>query len=190
MEFRGTKGSYQRWADEVDDQSFTFENLLPFFQRSPKFTPPNYNKLSPGDNISYDASAFSPSGGPLQVSYNNYRPPITPSIEKSMASLGVNPIPGLSSGNLIGYSHVTSTIDPADETRSSSETAFLRSALSNSSLQVYPHTAAQKIVFDANKKAVGVQVNQGGASYVLSATKEVIVAAGVVSLRFICRLFE
>ena len=32
---RGTIGSYQMWADKVEDQSFTFDNVLPNFQRSP-----------------------------------------------------------------------------------------------------------------------------------------------------------
>lgn len=182
MAYRGTTGSYQQWADQVDDQSFTFESLLPYFQRSPKFTPPNYSKLPSGDSVSYEASAFSPTGGPLQVSYSNYRQPITPFIEGSMASLGVKSITGLNIGNLIGYSRFTATIDPADETRSSSETAFLRSAISNSSMQVYHNTVAKKILFDGSKKAIGVRLVQGDASYALSASKEVIIAAGVVCL--------
>ncbi|KAL5316151.1 hypothetical protein ACEPPN_017029 [Leptodophora sp. 'Broadleaf-Isolate-01'] len=42
----GTIGSYQVWADMVDDQSYTFSNLLPYFKKSIIFTPPNYAKLS------------------------------------------------------------------------------------------------------------------------------------------------
>ena len=33
---RGTVQSYQRWADQVDDQSYTFENLSPYFEKSLK----------------------------------------------------------------------------------------------------------------------------------------------------------
>lgn len=179
---RGTKGSYQQWADKVDDQSFTFENLLPYFQKSINFTAPDYSKLPLGDNVSYDATAFSPTGGPLQLSYSNYRQPITPSVEESMTSLGVKSIPGLNSGNLIGYSRYTSTIDSVDETRSSSETSFLRNAIATSFLQVYHNTAARRILFDGNKTATGVEVATADDLYILSARKEVIVAAGVVSL--------
>ena len=180
---RGTKGSYQRWADEVDDQSFTFENLLPYFEKSANFTTPDYTKLPSGDNISHDATVFSPTGGPLQVSYSNYRQPITPFVSKSMASLNISLISGLNSGELLGYSRFTSTIDPADETRSSSETSFLRNAIATTSLQIYHNTAAKRILFDANYTATGVEVTTNADSYVLSARKEVVLAAGVVRLR-------
>jgi choline dehydrogenase len=154
---------------------------LPFFQKSPAFTPPNYSKLPPGDNVSYDPTAFDPTGGPLQVSYSNYRQPIIPFIENAFITLGVKSIPGLNSGNLIGYSRFTSTIDPKDETRSSSETSFLRNAIATSSLQIYHNTMAKRILFDKRKAATGVEVMTNGDSYVLSAKKEVILAAGVVS---------
>ena len=180
MTTRGTKGSYQKWADTVDDQSFTFENLLPFFKRSPNFTTPNLSKLPLGDNISYDPTAFG-SGGPLHVSYCNYRQPLTPFMAKAMSLLGIKSIPGLNSGNLMGYARVTQTVDPDDETRSSSETSFLRVALASSSLQIYHNTVAKRILFDGNKKATGVMVVTAGDSYMLSASTEVIVAAGVVS---------
>ena len=38
---RGTIESYQRWADEVADESYTFEALLPHFEKSLNFTPPD-----------------------------------------------------------------------------------------------------------------------------------------------------
>lgn len=43
---RGTVGSYQKWADQVDDQSWTFPNILPYFKRSVKFTGPNAQTLN------------------------------------------------------------------------------------------------------------------------------------------------
>jgi hypothetical protein len=30
---KATIDSYQKWADEVDDQSYKFDNLLPYFQK-------------------------------------------------------------------------------------------------------------------------------------------------------------
>ncbi|KAL8632168.1 hypothetical protein Q9189_002078 [Teloschistes chrysophthalmus] len=35
----GTKGAYQKWADTVGDQSFSFENFVTYFKKSPQFTP-------------------------------------------------------------------------------------------------------------------------------------------------------
>lgn len=177
---RGTRGAYQQWANAVDDPSFIFENLLPHFKKSPNFTAPNLSKLPSGDDISYDASAFSEAGGPLHVSYSNYLQPITPFVNKAMSILGLGSIPGPNSGDLIGFTRMTSTIDPSDEMRSSSETSFLRAAIASSTLQIYKNTVAQRIVFDTSKMATA------GDSYVLSARKEVVVAAGTVSSRRHC----
>ena len=107
---------------------------------------------------------------------------MTPFVIKAMSILGLGTIPGPNSGDLIGHARMTSTIDPSDETRSSSETSFLRAAIASSSLQIYKNTAAQRILFDTSKKATGVQITTAGDSYVLSARREVVLAAGTVSL--------
>ena len=140
------------------------------------FTAPN------NASISYDPSAFKSGGGPLDVSYSNYALPITPGIQQGLQKLGLKSIPGLNSGDLIGYAYSASSLNPRNKIRSSSETSFLQMALMNSTLQVYQQTMAEKIHFDTNKKAIAVSVTSFGISYDLRATKEVIVSAGAVSL--------
>ena len=54
----------------------------------------------------------------------------------------------------------------------------------NSLLQLYQQTLAKKIVFNGTV-AIGVQVTTSGVPYTLSAAKEVIIAAGVVSLKIV-----
>ena len=73
---------------------------------------------------------------------------------------------------------VTSTIDPAGEVRSSSQTAFLNQEVRNSSLRVYTRTRAKRILFNNRKQAVGVVVTSNSSAYTLSARKEVILSAG------------
>ena len=175
---RGTTGAYRQWADNVGDQSFSFGSLLPYFQKSIQFTPPNKAKRGPASSVSYNASAFSSHGGPLQVSYSNYFAPASPFFRAAFSKLGLTEIAGLNSGSLLGFSEFTVTIDPAAATRSSSQTSFLRASLTNPLLQVYQQTLAKKILFSANKTATGVNVSTAGRSYMLSARKEVILAAG------------
>ncbi|MCJ1464216.1 hypothetical protein MMC07_002829 [Pseudocyphellaria aurata] len=155
------------------------EKNFPFFQKSTDFTPPNYAKRRAGGLVGYDASAFSPVGGPLQVSYSNFWQPLSNYFRKAFVSLGLKPLLGFNSGQILGFSEFTSTLDPRAETRSSSETSFLQAALESSDLQVYQQTLAKRILFDANKIAIGVSVTTSGVSYVLSARKEVILADGV-----------
>ena len=181
---RGTKGTFEKWADQVGDDTFTFTSLLPYFEKSPYFTAPNYSKLVPPvENITYDPAVFSPTGGPLQVSYSNYRQPFTRFLTRAMEAIGLTSIPGFNSGELIGFGFNTFTLNPADETRSSSQTSFLQSAIEGQeAVQVYTRTSAKRIIIDRNKKATGVLVSTNGYGYSLSASKEVILACGVVRL--------
>ena len=131
--------------------------------------------------MDFDPAAFSPTGGPLDVSYLNYFQPFSQYIEKAFNTLGLKEIAGLSSGKLLGWSEMTYTRDPKAATRSSSETSFLQQALANTSLHVYHVTTAKSIVFDDNKKASAVMISTAGSKpYTLTARKEVIVSAGAV----------
>ena len=182
IDARGSKGSYQQWADAVGDQSFTFDNLLPYFEKSPHLTPPDLSKRGPGSEVDVDEKVFSPNGGPLQVSYANFYQPFSRYVKQAFSKLGFASIPGFNSGNLIGFSEFTLSIDPKAATRSSSETSFLQSILDRPNLLVYQRTLAKSLLFNNTKIATGVLVDTFGKAYSLSAKREVILSAGVVSL--------
>ena len=178
--FRGTKGSYQAWANIVGDRSYEYDQFQSYFKRSPQFTPPDYSKRG-GPQVPFDTSAFDAQGGPLQVAYPNYYAPISDGAAKGFREVGIKEIPGLNSGNLIGYAEFTLSVDNIAAARSSSETSFLQDSLASGNLLYYQQTLAKQITFDSNKRATGVMVNTAGVQYLLSARKEVIVAAGAVS---------
>ena len=152
---------------------------MPCFQKSIKFTPPNYAKRG-GPTLAYDPSAFSPSGGPLQVSFWNYFIPVSQYFINGLLSLGFKENGGIQSGSLIGFAQFPATLNPDAQIRDSSETSFGEQAIVETSLQIYQRTLAKQILFDG-KTATGVRVVTAGTSYVLSAKKEVILAAGPVS---------
>lgn len=164
----------------VGDQSYTWDQILPYFKKSISFTPPNYEKRGPDSHVEYDPAAFSSHGGPLQVSYSNYYSPTSRFVKGAFEKIGLTQLAGAQSGKLIGFADYPLTLDPRTETRSSSETSFLLEAIAKTPLQVYQSTLVKKILFE-NKKASGVLVNKAGASYTLSARNEVILAAGPVS---------
>ncbi|KAL2067646.1 hypothetical protein VTL71DRAFT_15742 [Oculimacula yallundae] len=174
---RGTRESYQQWADAVGDESYNFDALLPYFQKSVKFTPPS-TKRAANASAEYNPAAFSPAGGPLEVSYANYAGPFSSYIEGALNEIGIPATQDFNSGSLFGAQYCSSTISPKDASRESSQTSFLNAAAGRRNLKVYSLTTAQKILFDNNKKATGVSVKSNGITYTLKASKEVILSAG------------
>ena len=105
--------------------------------------------------------------------------PVSSWLGLAFKELGLNELPSLLSGTLIGWSWLAVELDSVTQTRSSSE-AFLREALQETTnLVVYKSTLAKNILFE-NGSAIGVIVDSGGVTYNISANKEVILSAGVV----------
>lgn len=70
------------------------------------------------------------------------------------------------------------TIDPKLQTRSSSETFLQRSIEQGAPLTVYQMTQALQVLFDDEKRAIGVRVQSANRNYTLNARNEVILSAG------------
>ncbi|ORY09605.1 GMC oxidoreductase-like protein [Clohesyomyces aquaticus] len=177
---RGTKGSYQHWADLVGDQSYSFERLLRFFKLTCTLTPPDPRKRNaPNATVLYDPSVFDNSlNGPLQVSWANWVDPASSWLARALQAVGQSLSPtGFSSGKMNGGGWVSTAIDPKDATRSSSEASYLQK--SGAGVTVYLHSQASKILFDKDKKATGVAVSTQDKNYVITSKKEVILSAGV-----------
>lgn len=178
---RGTRQSYAQWANVVNDQSFQFDALLPFFKKSCDFTPPNTQKRAPNATALYNPGAFQPGAGPLHVSYANYAQTFDSYLQPSFNQIGMPTAQDFNSGQLNGIQYCASTIDPAREERASSQETFLNEALAENrtNLKVYQLTMAKQILFDDNKKATGVLVEAASvAPFVLTAKREVVVSAG------------
>ena len=177
---RGTIGSYDKWAEEVEDDSYTFENLLPWFEKSLNFTPPNIEYRGQNATPEFDTSALGTGDGPLSVTYPNYAYSFPTWSISALKEIGMDVVPGFQNGELMGQSWALFTIDAESQTRESSETAFLRRSLDNTNYYLYDMTMAKKIIFDDSKKATGVLVDTLGMEYTLSARKEVILSAGAI----------
>ncbi|KAI7551043.1 GMC oxidoreductase [Hortaea werneckii] len=180
---RPTVDSMQQWADLVGDQSWAWDKLLPYYKKSVHYTPINESMYTNSSNPQ-DPEAFLPEGGPLEVSYSNAVDPFGTWIRKAFADVGLPQINGLSSGHLLGAAYAPFTIDPQTGYRSSSESAYLQSALNRHSAPIIYHgTLATEILFDG-EKATGVKAltagtyGRPGKNYTLSARKEVILSAG------------
>lgn len=175
---RGTRSSYQRWADAVGDQSYTFDRLLPFFEKSLKFTPPDMELRFANGTPEYDPTVLGNGSGPLSLTFSHYVQAFGTWATKGLEEIGLPIVKNFQSGYLMGQSYGMFTINATTMTRDSSETSFLRRGLAYPNYFIYQTTMAKKVLFDTNKKAIGVIVDTEGKEYTLLATKEVIVTAG------------
>jgi choline dehydrogenase len=181
---RGTTGAYQRWADQVGDQSYTFDRMLPYFKRTATLTPPNLEKRkAPNATVLYDAGAFDTrTGGPLQVSWANWVDPTQSWLARALQAIGQQLSPsGLNSGIVEGGAWVPTTIDPNHAVRSTSKSSYLEAAMRDpkSRLTVHLHSQVSKILFVSNKKITGVTILSGGKTFLVTAKKEIVLSAGV-----------
>lgn len=176
---RGSKASYQQWADTVDDQSFNFDNFLSFFEKSIKFTPPDMSLRFKNGTPEFDPHVMGNGLGPLSVTFTHYVQAFGTWVTKGLQAIGVPIIKGFQSGTLLGQSYGMFTIDATTMVRDSSETSFLRKGLEYSNYMVYQSTMAKRILFDKNKRATAVIVDTQGLVYQLTARKEIILSAGV-----------
>ncbi|KAI7707758.1 alcohol oxidase, partial [Hortaea werneckii] len=178
---RGSKGSYDYWAELVGDESYKWDNILPFFKRSMQFNPPNFGARGENATPSYDLEAYSADGGPLQVSYPNFAMPFGVYGVEAFKAAGLPQANGFSNGDLHGVDHNPFTIDPVSQLRSSSESTFLDHAINaGSPLTVYPMTQAMRILFNNNTRATGIHAHSSGMDWEIHARKEVILSAGVM----------
>lgn len=168
----------QLWADAVNDSSYTFEEVLPYYKRSVQFTAPDTKTRASNATATYNKNAFEESGGPLQVSYASYAMPFSSWMQLGMEAIGIKEKDDFNLGSLMGAQYCSSTIDPSSELRSSSQSSFL-AKIKPSTLTTYSNTLAKKVVFNKQKEATGVQVNGLlGDTVTLHASKEVIISAG------------
>lgn len=168
-----TSGSYQRWAELVDDESYSVDEFVPYFKRSVDFTAES-GLGTPNATFRYNESAFLPRGGPLHLSYPNYIQPLTTWLDGPMLEAGIPLATDFSSGTLDGAKIIETAIDPTTHLRESAQTSFLDAVADNSRLKVFTYSVAERIVFD-NLTATGVVINGS----IISANKEVILSAGV-----------
>jgi len=179
---RSTEGTQQVWADQVGDDSWNWDNILPYYKKSVNFTEPNMDLRFPNATPSYDADSTAnfPATGPLSVTWSHYAQAFGTWATEGLKQIGLDVIPGFLSGKLEGQSWVTFTLQAETMIRDSSETSFLRAGMNDHALKVYTLSMAKQILFDDKKKATGVLLETSGYPFTLSANKEVILSAGVI----------
>ncbi|RDA89840.1 hypothetical protein CP533_6949 [Ophiocordyceps camponoti-saundersi (nom. inval.)] len=176
---RPTRGALDRWAAEVGDDSYSFDQFLPFFKKSINYTEPNNGRRPANASVPAPRrGSFTPGAGPLRVSFPNWANSFSSYAKLGWRKLGFAETTDFVSGTLSGVQYCQNTINPDGQVRDSSFSSFLaRAVAAGAPIKLYNNTLAQRILFDGTV-ATGVLVNSSGLEYVLSARNEVIVSCG------------
>ncbi|KAF9812199.1 hypothetical protein SFRURICE_001119 [Spodoptera frugiperda] len=167
---RGQPSDYDSWAEVTEDDSWKWENVLPYFVKSVKTNDPQILRSA--------AKNYYGTDGLLEVTKDN-RERINNFLD-SFRELGNDLVPDFNEDHPLGFSAQTFTM--AGRSRQSTAYAFLSSAKNRRNLHVLKNTLVTKILFDENKKAVGVEIlTEDRKTMILKAKKEVIVSAGVMN---------
>ncbi|TVY80920.1 Dehydrogenase patE [Lachnellula suecica] len=178
---RGTRGSYHQWAELVGDDSYEFDNWLPYFAKGTNYTSPNTTLRAKNATVPEPLNVSSEySGGPAHISYPNFALPFSSWVQESFNSFGFKNISSFSDGELLGSQYVPAVLQPESNQRETSETSYLEAAFASgrTNLKVYTHSLAMQIMFSTNKTATAVKVRSYNTDYFLTARKEVISSAG------------
>ncbi|KAI0576831.1 GMC oxidoreductase [Pyrenophora tritici-repentis] len=179
---RATKGWYAAIANITGDPAYLWENMFPFMKKSFSFTPPDTRYRAENATVNYTLSTFDKPGGPVHLSFPKYAQPISSYGAEGYAKAGIKAAAGFLDGNMLGYGYWPFTLRAEDSTRSSTESAFLSRTTARTSLKIYQSCMARNLLFDENKRAVGINVTVAGTRpFVLKARKEVIVSSGFIN---------
>ncbi|XP_022836424.1 glucose dehydrogenase [FAD, quinone]-like [Spodoptera litura] len=168
--YRGHPTDYDSWAEIATDATWKWENVLPYFIKSIKLK--DAQILQSADKKYYGTD------GLLQLT-KDHREGIDVFLD-AYRELGHDIVLDFNEKNTLGFSGQMLMI--AGRSRQSSAYAFLSPIKTRHNLHVLKNTLVTKILFDENKKAIGVEVlTEDRKTMTLKAKKEVIVSAGVIN---------
>lgn len=177
---RTTVGAHEKWAKEVGDDSYLYDNMVQYYDKTMNYSTPQAATRFANATPSYDIAEIETTGE-LHVTYSAWVQAWSTWVSKGLEAIGVPLTETFIDGNLMGHAWQMTTIKVDDSSRSDAETAYLDPILSRPNLFVFDNTLAERVIFSSNKTATGVEITSSttNCTYNLNAAKEVIISGGV-----------
>ncbi|MFD8500932.1 GMC family oxidoreductase [Amycolatopsis sp. NPDC059657] len=154
---RGNRLDYDAW----DQPGWSFDELLPYFKRS--------------EDNERGESEFHGAGGPLAVSENRSRNPMSTAFVEAGVQAGFAANDDFNGASQDGFGYFQLT--QKDGRRASTSTAFLHPALGRPNLTVETNVHVHRVLIE-NEFAVGIVGQRLDEEITIRAEREVILAAG------------
>ncbi|MGQ9367998.1 GMC family oxidoreductase [Azospirillum sp. ST 5-10] len=160
---RGNRRDFDRWAETGLD-GWSYADVLPYFKRQERW--------EGGE------SAYRGGGGPLGVQTCKYQDPLVDSFAAAGRSAGFAWNDDYNGARQDGFARLQMTI--RNGRRQSCATAYLRPALRRGNVTVEVRALATRVLFQGSR-AVGVEYRRDGRLEEVRASREVILAGGVIN---------
>ncbi|KAH9853236.1 GMC oxidoreductase [Lenzites betulinus] len=182
---RPSKIEVDTWAGLIgDNDKWNWDALFTNMITSETFTPPSSDVQAAG-NIMYNASSRG-TNGPIHATYPGFMVPLVGNWTTTLSDIGVAVTSDAYGGQAWGAFIATSSINPANWTRSYSRSAYIDPLPPRSNLAVLPNATATRIIFDtsnsANLTATGIEwaASASAPRQTIKVNKEVILAGGTI----------
>lgn len=159
---RGFPQDYDRWRD-LGNPGWGWDDVLPLFLRQE-------------DNVR-GASSCHGAGGPLTVSDLDEPHPLAGIFIRAAEALGHRFNPDINGPQIDGFGYVQAT--QRRGWRCSAATAFIDPIRKRSNLRILSRSRVRRVVV-RDGRAVGVEIETGGAATTFHARGEVVLSAGVI----------
>jgi choline dehydrogenase len=157
---RGNRLDYDGWR-ERGCEGWGYDDLLPYFMRD--------------EDNERGASEYHGAGGPLTVSDDRARNPITDAFLEACAQAGLPTNEDFNGASQDGFGRYQRT--QRQGRRCSAAVAYLHPVLARPNLTVQTYTQVHRVLFEG-ERAVGVQAARLGELHELRAAREVILCGG------------
>jgi choline dehydrogenase/4-pyridoxate dehydrogenase len=160
---RGNRGDYDRWRAQ-GLEGWGFDEALPYFRKQERWEG--------------GASRWRGGDGPISTQTCKYQDPLLDAFAEAGQAAGHGWTDDYNGERQEGFGRLQMTIGKGR--RSSAATAYLRPALRRGNLSIEVKALVTRILFEGNR-TVGVEYLQGGQTRKVHATRELILAGGVIN---------
>jgi 4-pyridoxate dehydrogenase len=161
---RGHRGDYDRWAEQHNLAGWSYAHALPYFKKQERW------EKGPGTYRGGD--------GPLATRFSDYQDPLVDAYVPAALETGLKWNDDLNGPENDGIGRGQNTI--RNGKRCSAAVAYLHPALSRGNLTVEVNALVTRVLIEAGQ-AVGVEYRKGSETVIARASREVILAGGVIN---------
>ncbi|ENU92041.1 hypothetical protein F971_03134 [Acinetobacter vivianii] len=158
---RGHSEDYDEWSKKYDCKGWDFESLLPYFKKA--------------ENNETLSGKYHGTEGPLYVSDNHFRHPLSRAFIKAGQEFGLNYLNDFNGKSQQGVGFFQTTTHNGE--RASTSKTYLQRERDNKNLTLRLNATVAKVIIE-NNKATGVKCIINGKEEIFTATKSVVVSAG------------